>query len=284
MQLVGILQAFYFMDTIQVDIPLISVEQGEIIVAELSEINFHGFQENKNVLSAFINSVLFEENILQSVLSNLNVNYTKKTIAESNWNQQWENGFQPVIIDSFVGLRAGFHLPIKGVMHEIVITPKMSFGTGHHPTTYLMLQEMKEIDFEGKSVLDFGTGTGVLAILASKLGANTVTAVDNDEWGIRNAGENFYANNCNNILLLKNHSIDHLGAFDIILSNINLNVIKANIVSLKQACLSATELLLSGFLLSDENELKPIFSNNGFQSKAIKQRDGWICVRLCVGK
>ena len=272
------------MDTIQIDISLISTEQGEIIVAELSEINFHGFQENKNILSAFINAVLFEENILQSILSKFNVIYAKKIIAEINWNQQWENGFQPVIIDSFVGLRARFHSPINGVEHEIIITPKMSFGTGHHPTTYLMLQEMKEIDFESKSVLDFGTGTGVLAILASKLGANSVTAVDNDEWSIKNAAENFYSNNCSNIKLVKNDSINHFEAFDIILANINLGVIKSSIASLKQACHSKTEVLLSGFLLCDENELKPIFLSNGFQSKVIKQRDGWICVRLCVEK
>ena len=272
------------MDTIQIDIPLTSIEQGEIIIAELSEINFHGFMESNNILSAFVKKDLFEENSFRSVLSRLNISFTKKIIAESNWNQKWENEFLPVVIDSFVAIRAAFHSPMNGVEHEIIITPKMSFGTGHHPTTYLMLQQMKEIDFKNKSVLDFGTGTGVLAILASKLGASTITAIDNDDWSIQNAVENFNNNNCTNILLLKNDSIIDLGPFDIILANINLNIIEENIISLKQACHSATELLLSGFLLSDENELKHVFSGNGFQTKVTGQTDGWICIKLCVEK
>ena len=272
------------MDTIRIDIPVTSAEQGEIIIAELSETGFHGFEENKNMLSAFIIEELFEENSFQSVLAKLNVTYTKKTIAESNWNQKWESEFFPTVIDSFVAIRAAFHAPINGVEHEIVITPKMSFGTGHHATTYLMLQQMKEIDFKNKSVLDFGTGTGVLAILASKSGAHTITAIDNDEWSIANAGENIYANKCNNILLLQKDSVKNLGTFDIILANINLNVIKENISAIKQACNSGADLLLSGFLLYDEDQLKRIFSLNEFQLKTVKQKDGWICMRLFVEK
>jgi len=272
------------MDTIQIDIPITSAEQAEIIVAELSEEGFHGFEENDNILSAFIIKKLFDEDILRSILSKPKVSYTKKTIAEINWNQKWENEFHPVIIDSFVAIRAAFHAPIKEVEHEIVITPKMSFGTGHHPTTYLMLQQMKEIDFKNKSVFDFGTGTGVLAILANKLAAHSITAIDNDEWSIENAKENLSANNCDNILLIKNDSFNNLGTFDIILANINLNVIKANIAGLKQACHPATHLLLSGFLLYDENELKRLFHSNGFQLESVKQKDGWISMSYYVEK
>jgi len=272
------------METIQIDLPVASAEQAEIIIAELSEEGFHGFEENDNILSAFIIKELFNEDILQSILSKLKVSNTKKTIAETNWNQKWENEFHPVIIDSFVAIRAAFHAPIKGVEHEIIITPKMSFGTGHHPTTYLMLQQMKEIDFKNKSVLDFGTGTGVLAILANKSGARTITAIDNDEWSIENAKENFFANNCDNILLIKNDSLNDSGTFDIILANINLNVIKANIAGLKRACHCETELLLSGFLLYDEDELKRLFSSNGFQLSTVKQKDGWISMGYYVEK
>ena len=272
------------MDTIQIDIQVTSIQQSEIVIAELSEKGFHGFQENNNNLSAFVNENLFDEHLLQALFSPLNLSYTKKIIADRNWNQKWETEFRPVVIGSFVAVRAAFHSPIKEVEHEIIITPKMSFGTGHHATTYLMLQQMKEIDFKNKSVLDFGTGTGILAILANKLGAHVVTAIDNDEWSIENAKENIENNDCKNISLIQNDSISGLGPFDIILANINLNIIKDNITGLKRACHSLTKILLSGFLLSDESELKRIFSFNALQIKNLQQKEGWICISLFVEK
>jgi ribosomal protein L11 methyltransferase len=271
-------------NTIQIDIPVISLEQSDIIIAELSEINFHGFEENDSMLSAFIKEDIFEENIFKSVLSTLNVDFTKRIIADNNWNQKWEKEFLPVVVNSFVAVRATFHSPIKGVEHEIIITPKMSFGTGHHATTFLMLQQMKEIDFKNKSVLDFGTGTGILAILASKLGANKITAIDNDDWSIQNAKENFYTNNCRNISLVKNDSINDYGSFDIILANINLNIIKANIVGLRKSSHPGTKILLSGFLQYDEKEVKQLFSFNSCQLRIVKEKDGWISTLLYVEK
>ena len=131
-----------------------------------------------------------------TVLSHFKFIFKETLIPEANWNQVWESNFDPVIVDDFVAIRADFHEPVKGVSLEIIITPKMSFGTGHHATTYMMIEQMRELDFTGKSVFDFGTGTGVLAILAEKLGANKVIAVDNDEWSIENAEENFEKNNC----------------------------------------------------------------------------------------
>ena len=182
------------------------------------------------------------------------------------------------MIDKYVAVRATFHKPITEVEHEIIITPKMSFGTGHHATTYLMLGQMKKIDFKDKTVLDFGTGTSVLSILASKSGADKITAVDNDDWSIENAEENFFNNNCNNIRLLKTDSINDLGTFDIILANINLNVIISNIKSLKKASHSSTKLLLSGFLKQDEEELKKTFLESGFTYEMLKEKDSWICL------
>jgi ribosomal protein L11 methyltransferase len=264
-------------NTIQIDIPVTSIEESEILIAELSEIKFHGFQESDNLLSAFIKEDVFEENIFQVVLSKWNTSFTKRIITDRNWNQKWEKEFYPVIVDSFVAVRAEFHLPITGVEHEIIITPKMSFGTGHHATTFLMLQQMKEIDFKNKSVLDFGTGTGILAILAGKLGADKITAIDNDNWSIQNAKENFYANNCSNITLIKNDSVNQYEPFDIILANINLNVIKANIAGLKTVSYPGTNLLLSGFLKHDEKELKQLFSFNSFQLRTVKKKmDGFL--------
>ena len=268
------------MDIIQIDIPVTSQQQSEVIIAELSEIKFHGFQEADNMLSAFIEEGFFTECTLQCALSRFNLNYTIKLITESNWNEQWEKEFSPVIVDSFVAVRAEFHSPIKNVEHEIIITPKMSFGTGHHATTYLMVKQMRRIDFRNKRVLDFGTGTGLLAILAAKLGAHSITAIDNDDWSIANARENFYLNNCNNILLQKNNSIAGSGAFDIILANINLNTIVANAPNLKESSHPGTQLLLSGFLLSDEKELNETFLRNSFINKLTERLDGWLSIHF----
>ncbi len=135
------------------------------------------------------------------------------------------NEFNPVIINDFVAIRAAFHPAVKTVKHEIIIAPKMAFGTGHHATTYLMLQQMKAIDFNKTNVLDFGTGTGVLAIMAKKLGANAITAIDNDDWSIINAKENFHYNNCEEINLIKKDLVNDLSIYDIILTYISLNVI-----------------------------------------------------------
>ncbi len=266
-------------NTLQIDLPVQSSEQGEIIIAELSSINFHAFQENDNILSLFIKEEYFDESIFKSALSNFELPYTKKLIANINWNQKWESEFTPVIINDFVAVRAAFHKPVKNVNHEIIITPKMSFGTGHHATTYLMLEQMAALNFKDKKVLDFGTGTGVLSILASKLGAAAITAVDNDEWSIENAKENLLTNESKNIRLLKADSIANLGTFNIILANINLNVITQNVSGLKMISGRGTQLLLSGFLKQNEKELNEVFIKNGFTFERVQEKDGWICVR-----
>ncbi|HEV8081437.1 MAG TPA: 50S ribosomal protein L11 methyltransferase [Chitinophagaceae bacterium] len=184
---------------INVHIPTISQEQSEILIAELSEINFYAFEEDKSILSAFIKEENFTEKELNKIISPKNISYTRSIIKETNWNKKWESEFEPIIIENFVAVRAVFHQQVTSVKHNIVITPKMSFGTGHHATTFLMLQQMQYIDFSNKKVLDFGTGTGILAILAKKLGAKKIVAIDNDEWSINNARENFVANNCSDI-------------------------------------------------------------------------------------
>ena len=165
-------------------------EQSEILIAQLSEIGFEGFEENENKLKHLFLKRILMKVFLQIYCSSLQLAFIKTIIEETNWNEVWESNFDPVIVDDFVAIRADFHEPIKDVQFEIIITPKMSFGTGHHATTYMMMQQMREIDFTGKTVFDFGTGTGVLAILAEKLGAENVLAIDNDEWSIENAAEN----------------------------------------------------------------------------------------------
>src|SRR5205809_1554224 len=172
----------------------------DILIAQLSDIGFNGFEEHEKGLIAFIDSSNFVDDAFNNVTDQHNISFSREMIAEQNWNSIWEENFQPVIIRNLVAIRAHFHQPITTVQHEIIITPKMSFGTGHHATTYLMLQQMQDINFSRKTVLDFGTGTGILAIMAELSGAKNVVAIDNDEWSINNAKENFAANNCNDIL------------------------------------------------------------------------------------
>ena len=265
---------------IKIKIETVSVEQLEILIAELSEINFHAFEENENILSAFIKEEKFVEEELNKIISTKKISFTKSIIKETNWNAKWESEFEPIIIEDFVAVRAAFHKPVPEVRNEIIITPKMSFGTGHHATTYLMLQQMKNINFENKSVLDFGTGTGILAILAKKLGAEKIIATDNDEWSINNAKENIAANNCNDIKLIKKDNPEFSETFDIILCNINLNVILENGSSLKNLCHQSTRLLISGFLKSDEQKLRHHFIQEYFVCKFITQKDQWISMLL----
>ncbi len=270
---------------IKIEFEITSAEQSEILVAELSEINFYAFEEDKSILLAFIKEEDFNEEELNEIISRRNIAYTKSIIRETNWNTKWESEFEPIIIKDFVAVRAAFHKQITDVKHEIIITPKMSFGTGHHATTYLMLQQMQYINFSNKTVLDFGTGTGILAILAKKLGAKKVVAIDNDEWSINNAKENFKANNCHDIILLQKDNLDYsdkkeFEKYDVILANINLNVIKGSINGFKKISHSSTQLLLSGFLQIDEQILINNSKEAGFLYKATTNKNGWISLLL----
>src|SRR6187397_408555 len=189
------------MDYIKITFADLQPEQKEILIAQLADAGYEGFEEKDNSLDAFINSKGFDTVILKEISFKYQTPYTKEKIAETNWNQVWESNFEPVIVNDYVAIRADFHKPITNTKFEIVITPKMSFGTGHHATTYMMIEQMRCIDFTNKKVFDFGTGTGILAILASKLGASSVTAIDIDEWSIKNAEENFQKNNIQSVNL-----------------------------------------------------------------------------------
>ncbi|MDX1936672.1 MAG: 50S ribosomal protein L11 methyltransferase, partial [Flavihumibacter sp.] len=173
----------------------------EICIALLSNIGFEGFEEDRTTLHGFIPVALLDEQQLAALLQQQNISYTKSIIENRNWNEEWESGFTPVLIGNFCQVRASFHAANPAVKHDIIINPKMSFGTGHHATTWLMIEAMSELAIEGMEVFDFGTGTGVLAILAAQMKAAAVTAIDNDEWSINNAAENFELNNAAGIVL-----------------------------------------------------------------------------------
>jgi len=264
---------------IQIEFDRITSEQSSILVAQLSEMNFEGFEESEISLKAFIPVKGYDEQAVNEIALKQQVSFNKTIIEETNWNQLWESNFDPVIVNDFVAIRAGFHEPIKGVEHEIVITPKMSFGTGHHATTYMMIGQMKQIDFRNKIVLDFGTGTGVLAILAEKLGAKKIVAIDHDDWSIDNAAENIHWNNCSLIELKKADSADVDNSFDIILANINKNVISDNFSAFAKQLKPGGILLLSGLLQEDKDD---IFRKNTEYSLQLIQtavRANWLCIK-----
>lgn len=260
------------MNSIQLSIEA-NEEQQEILISQLSDLGADGFEQTGDYLIAYFNENVFESYEVNDLLKSYV--FTAKTIEERNWNQEWESNFQPVIVDNFCAIRAEFHEPIKNVEHEIIITPKMSFGTGHHATTYMMIEQMKDIDFNNKTVFDFGTGTGVLAILAEKLNASKIEAIDVDDWSITNAKENIERNGCKNISVSLSSQVPD-SSHDVILANINRNII-LNYLSrlgnnLNQNCL----MLLSGLLTSDEENIVEACTNENLRFVKRIERNKWI--------
>ena len=268
---------------IQVTIPTVDFQ--EVLIALMGEMGYEGFEQEDDRLLAFAPEAAFDEAALGELLGAHGLSYTLQQIEERNWNAEWEANFQPVIVEGFCAIRAHFHPPMPEVEHELIITPKMSFGTGHHATTYMMLHAMRGIGLKGKRVLDFGTGTGVLAILAERLGADAVVAIDNDDWSIENALENVEANGCTRIGVLKKDRVaDVDGVFDVILANINKHVILSEMQALAQHLAEGGVILLSGLLQNDaediENEaLKNNLSVSGLMTN-LMMRGSWICLNL----
>ena len=262
---------------LQIAISTGSQNEAEILASILADLDFYAFEEENNLLNAYIHEEDFDEEKFKEFLPP-GAFFTKNIIEEENWNQQWESGISPVIVNDFAAIRTEFHAPLKNVKHELVITPKMSFGTGHHATTFLMIELMKELDFNNKTVIDFGTGTGVLAILAEKCGASKVTAIDLDEWSIENARENIAANNCFRITVNKQDDLSGAELTDIILANINLNVLKNCSSSLTSLLKTGSVLLVSGFLVPDEAEMQLIFEKENVIKKQAKQRGEWLAI------
>jgi ribosomal protein L11 methyltransferase len=252
----------------------------ELLIAQLAEIGYDGFEETDANLKAYARETDFDEKSLNEILNQYSVSYSKSIIQKQNWNQLWESNFEPVQVEDFVGVRAAFHPPFEGVQHEIVITPKMSFGTGHHATTWLVMQLMKSIHFQHKTVFDFGTGTGILAILAEKLGAGQVLAVDNDDWCIENASENASINHCNHIDIEKVDDSNTGKIFDIVIANINRHILLDNMATLSASLLKNGILILSGLLTHDEKDILDCCQSNGLQFVKTVNKNGWIAMQF----
>jgi ribosomal protein L11 methyltransferase len=240
---------------VQYQITGIGEEEREISIAMLSAMGVDGFEETETTLIANTIQGNILEVEVEAWLEQHGFPFQKLILENQNWNALWESNFDPVLIDDFVYIKAHFHPSVSGVQHEIAITPKMSFGTGHHATTRQMIGLMRDLPFLGKTVFDFGTGTGVLAIVAEKLGAKRVEAIDNDPWSISNAQENFEANKIQKVVLWESDGLENVGPADIILANINKNIILANLPKLAGLLNPGGYLLLSGLLQADEKDV-----------------------------
>ena len=263
---------------IQISFPGLNDEQKEILIALLSDSGFEGFEEVTNGLEAFVNESKFNRTVLKEITNQYKIEFLEKNISPENWNEVWESGFPPVVVENFCAVRSSFHDPVKTTQYEIIINPKMSFGTGHHATTHMMIQQITEIDFVGKTVCDFGTGTGILAILSEKLGAEKILAIDNDTWSIENAMGNIELNECSRIKVINNSKVSTDQKFDIVMANINKNIILENLSAFYECLVEKGVLLLSGLLVEDLPEILQAASD--FKEIKTITKDNWLCLRF----
>ena len=252
----------------------------EILIAELGYAGFESFVETEEGVSAYIQKdewnahILDDIQILQS--DEFTIEYISEEIEQVNWNAEWEKNFDPIEVAGLCTIRAPFH-PKTEAKYEIIIEPKMSFGTGHHETTHMMLQYILENDFSNKTVLDMGCGTSVLAILAEKRGATNLDAIDIDSWCVENSEENIERNNCKRInVQLGDASIIPKEKYDVVIANINRNILLADMIHYKESLLSGGELYLSGFYSEDLRLIKDACNKLGFSFVDNKERNNWI--------
>lgn len=253
----------------------------EILVALLSEIGFESFEEEQHCLYGYIQNDQFSEENLKETLHNIKVEYSVEEIQPQNWNETWERDFTPVIIDDFCAIIADFHKDSFDTEYKIRITPKMSFGTGHHATTQLMIKAMRNISFGKKEVFDFGMGTGVLAILAELLGAEKIIGVDNEEWACENAIENAEKNNCSKVdFKLGSAELVENNKFDIILANINRHILLKYMNLLSGLLKSGAVILMSGILIEDRGLIISEAENVGLSLVYQGSLDKWLLLQF----
>jgi len=257
----------------------------EILIALLSEASFDTFEENGNGLCAYLPVGNEEETVAEELLAELqnqfDFTWEKEFIAGQNWNVLWESNFHPVVVNKFCAIRADFHEPIEGVEHELIINPKMAFGTGHHETTWMCLHALESLPVQGKALFDYGCGTGILAIMASKLGATSIEAIDIEEESYQNTLENARINRVENVIARKGDlSVVQNGPFDGILANINRHIILDSLPRLAALCRPGGWLLISGILVQDESIVLEAAEASGFTRVGMETRGNWICMHL----
>ena len=278
------------MDYVEVSLTISPFSQmhAEIGMALLAEVGFESFSDTQGGLLAYIPSNVYSQSTLNEIATGMaaqgiSVEYTSTHIPDQNWNRRWESNFDPISIGTHCHIRAPFHPVSEGFMVEVEIEPRMAFGTGHHQTTWLMARTLFDLGVEGKSLLDMGCGTGVLAIIAAKLGAKTVAAIDIDHWAYENTLDNARVNGCPQVEVALGGAEQLRGRnFDIILANINLNVLTADMEQYAKALNPNGLLVLSGFYTHNVPAIERVALRFGLSKKASDERDGWallICSR-----
>ena len=256
----------------------------EILMALLTECGFESFTDSDEGLNAYVKKN--EENLncvkeRVEVLHDAEIKFERTEIEQQNWNAIWESGFQPIIVNDQCYIRAEFHEPKPEIPYEIVIQPKMSFGTGHHATTHLMVEYIMESDWNGKDVLDMGCGTSILAILAKMKGADYVEAIDIDDWAVENSVENAERNSVEINVKLGDAGILGERKFDVIIANIQRNILMEDIPKYAKVLNFANgELILSGLMEEDFEDIKSKCEENGLEFVSKKQRNEWIALRF----
>ena len=259
----------------------------DILVSSLAEKGFESFVETKTGLQSYIAENVFSENMISDLTDIAAISeFTYKTIQDENWNAEWEKNFDPVFVEDKLAIIAPFHTGDYSQKMIITIQPQMSFGTGHHQTTWLASKRLFDsttlgFDLVGKSVLDMGTGTGILAILAEKLGAKNIFAPDIDEWSYKNAIENAALNNCQNVTVAHgNHTLLKGKLFDLIIANINKNILIRHFEDYAAVIKDNGTLLISGFFKTDKPDLVNHAKKVGFIFESIETKDEWALIQF----
>ena len=257
-------------------------ELADILVAELAEVGFDTFEDNDAGFCAYTTEEAFNHDAVAEIMSRYegqgDLHHAHRVITRQNWNAEWEKNFQPLVIADRVSVRAPFHPQPAGIDYDIVIMPRMSFGTGHHETTALMLENQLGVDHRGLRVLDMGTGTGILAIMAEKLGARQVLAVDTEPWTVENARDNAAENDCHGIecRLGGVETLADEAPFDLILANINRNVLLEDMHEYARLLPAGRPILFSGFYEEDLALLTAEAAKHGLHYQRHRTLRSWV--------
>lgn len=260
----------------------------EILIAELGLAGFESFVENEDGITAYIPKEEYEAEVMTGIhilqSGEFDISYTQNEIEQVNWNEEWEKNFHPIMVNATCGVRAPFH-PKPDVKYDIVIEPKMSFGTGHHATTHMMIEFLLDNELEGKMVLDMGCGTGVLAIVAELRGAKAIDAIDIDNWCYQNTIENVERNNCSNITTYEGAAELLNGKeYDTIIANINRNILLEDIETYSRCLNAGGELYLSGFYSKDIPTVREECEKHQLEYDSSLERDEWVALRFLKKK
>lgn len=265
------------MDYQQLNITVADPQQREILIALLGEAGYEAFEEQEAALLAYIPADRYDAASAAEIAAGMQLAFTTERVEQQNWNARWEADFQPMEVPQFCTVRAHFHQPEVMNPYEIIITPKMSFGTGHHATTRLMMEGLRDYPPAGATVLDFGTGTGILAILAAKMGATTVLAIDTDEWSVENAQENTALNAVGGIAI-RQGSLEAAeeGTYDLILANINRHILLEYMERMSGLLRMPGRLMLSGILTEDEAAVSGAAVAHGLIPEDRRELNNWL--------